>query len=428
MKNREINRRDFIKTASIGGLGAGLLGTDAFGTDSFELYDSDSQPQTLFAATGAAAGDMKITALKRIFSGRNIFVKIETDKGIHGVGDGSLNTRTTAVGAVLEALEPVIVGQDPFRIEHIWQDIFRGTFWRGGPVLLSALSAVDMALWDIKGKAFNTPVYNLLGGKCRDKIRMYRGCGGKTPDELCRSAENAIADGISVVRISPHDNTGSDFFEPGKQVRVSVKFMRELRKAIGEDIEILFEVHTRMPPVRAIELCNAIAEYRPVFVEDPIRADSVESYRVLRSHTNVPIGTGEKLGAPWDYKTLIEEDLVDYLRTDVCNCGGITAMRKIANYGETHYMEMAPHGLPSLIGMMAAFHVDMATPNFYVQEGSLSNRGGSHLKADAELKDGFVTIGDSPGLGVTLDESKCPPFETYEHPHFRREDGTVQDW
>ena len=371
---------------------------------------------------------MKITALKRIFSGRNIFAKIETDKGIYGVGDGTLNSRTTAVAAVLESLEPVIVNQDPFRIEHIWQDIYRGTFWRGGPVLLSALSAVDMALWDIKGKALNTPVYNLLGGKCRDKIRMYRSCGGKTPDELCRSAEKTVADGYTVVRICPHDNQNDGFYEPGRQVRLSVKFMRELRKAVGEDIEILFECHTRLTPVRAIELCNAIAEYRPVFVEDPIRADSTESYRVLRSHTKVPFGTGEKLGGPWDYKTLIEEDLVDYLRTDVCNCGGITSMRKIANYGETHYLEMAPHGLPSPIGMMAAFHVDMATSNFYVQESGLYGNVGPHLKADAEYKDGFVTISDTPGLGVTLDESQCPTFSTYEHPHWRREDGTVQDW
>jgi len=285
-----------------------------------------------------------------------------------------------------------------------------------------------MALWDIKGKALNTPVYNLLGGKCRDKIRMYSGCSGKTPDELCRNAEKVIADGYSVVRICPHDNMVDGNYEPGRQVRVSVKFMRELRKAIGDDVDILFEVHTRLTPVRAIELCNAIAEYRPVFVEDPIRADSPESFRILRSHTNVPLGTGEKLGGIWDYKTIIEEDLVDYLRTDVCNCGGITSMRKIAVYGEAHYMEMAPHGLPSPIGMMAAFHLDMATPNMFVQEGGLYRNAGPHLKVDAEFKDGFVTIGDSPGLGVTLDESKCPPFATYEHPRLRREDGTVQDW
>ena len=414
MKQSESNRRNFIKTASVGGLGTGLLGADAFG----QFKDN----------THAAAGDLKITALKRVFSGRNIFAKIETDKGIFGVGDGTLNTRSTAVDAVLESIEPVIVNQDPFRIEHIWQDIWRGTFWRGGPVLLSALSAVDMALWDIKGKALNTPVYNLLGGKCREKIRMYSGCSGVTPDDLCRSAEKVIAEGITVLRICPFDQLVDGRWEPGFQVREGVKFMRALRKAVGDDIEILYECHTRLSPVRAIELCNAIAEYRPVFVEDPIRADSPESYRVLRSHTNVPLGTGEKLGGPWDYKTIIEEDLVDYLRTDVCNCGGITSMRKIAAYGETHYIEMVPHSLPSPIGMMAAFHLDMATPNFFMQEGGIFRNNRPYLTVDAEYKNGFVTVGDSPGLGVTLDESKCLPFSTYEHPHWRREDGTVQDW
>lgn len=371
---------------------------------------------------------MKITAVKRIFSGSTVFAKIETDEGIFGIGDGTLNTRASAVAAVLELIEPLIIGQDPFNIEHIWQDIFRGTFWRGGPVLMSALAGVDMALWDIKGKALNTPVYNLLGGKCRNKLRMYRHCNGKTPEELIKNAEEAIAQGYTVIRICPHDVLVDGYFEPAKQVKTSVDYMRELRKAIGYDVEIIFEFHTRFTPVRAIELCNAIAEYRPVFVEDPISADSPESFRVIRSHTNVPLGTGEKFGGPWDYKTLIEEDLIDYIRTDICNCGGITSMRKTAMYGETHYMDMVPHGLPSMVGMMAAFHVDMATPNFYVQESGLFAEIGPHLTVDAEFKDGFYILGDSAGLGVTLDESRCLPYRAYEHPHWRKEDGMVQSW
>jgi len=372
---------------------------------------------------------MKITALKRIFSGRNIFAKIETDEGIFGIGDGTLGTRIKPVAAVLEAIEPVIVGQDPFRIEHIWQDVFRGTFWRGGPVLMSALAAVDMALWDIKGKALNTPVYNLLGGKCREKIRLYHHCGGATTDDLCRNAETVLKNGYTVLRICPHDNLADGFYEPGPQVRKSVKFMRELRKSVGDDIEIIFECHTRLSPARAVELCNAIAEYRPVFVEDPIRADSPEEFRMLRAHTNVPFGTGEKFGGPWDFKTLIEEDLVDYLRNDIVICGGITSMRKTAIYGETHYMEMVPHGIPSPIGQMAAYQLDMATPNLYIQEkGLFRDDGFPHITIDAEYKDGCIVVGDSPGLGVTLDENNCPPISLFEHPHWRREDGTVQDW
>ena len=372
---------------------------------------------------------MKIKALKRIFSGHNIYAKIETNENIHGIGEGTLNSRETAVAAVLESIEPVISGCDPFDTEHIWQDIFRGTFWRGGPVLMSALSAVDAALWDIKGKALGTPVYNLLGGKCRDKIRVYGHCGGGTPDELCRNAENAVRQrGFTVLRICPHDIKNGGSYEPGAQIRQSVKFMKALRGALGEDIDIIFECHTRFTPVKAIELANAIAEYRPVFVEDPIRSDSPESFRVLRAHTNAPLATGEKFGGVWDYKTLIEEDLIDYLRTDICNCGGITSMKKIAAYGETHYIEMVPHGLPSAAGMMAALHSDMATPNFAMQESGLFGDMGPYLEVDAEYKNGFFTLGSAPGLGIKFDESRTLPFSSYEHPHWRKEDGTVQDW
>jgi L-alanine-DL-glutamate epimerase-like enolase superfamily enzyme len=371
---------------------------------------------------------MKITAVKRIFSRNNIYAKVITDEGIYGLGEGTLNSREAAVAAVLEQIEKVVVGSDPFDIEHIWQDILRGTFWRGGPVLMSALSALDAALWDIKGKALNTPVYNLLGGKCRDKIRVYSHCNGNTPDELCRNAENVLKRGITVLRICPHDVRDTAYFEPGRQVRTSIKFMKALRQSVGDDIEIIFEGHTRFTPARAIELANGIAEYHPVFFEDPMRSDSPENFRVLREHTNVALATGEKFGPLWDYKTLIEEDLIDYLRTDICNCGGITAFRKIAAYGEAHYMEMVPHGLPSAVGLMAVFHADLATPNFFMQESGLFGSPGEHLTMDAEFKDGFFYVGNAPGLGIDIDESKCQPYSTYEHPHWRREDGTVQDW
>ena len=418
MKHSENNRRDFIKTASAGGLGAGLLGTSSFG-----LSDVDSQ---LPAGQPNAKSDMKITGIQTYFSGNNHYVEVLTDSGITGLGEATLNTRQLAVDGVFKHLEPVLIGQDPMRIEHIWQDIFRCTFWRGGPVLQSALSGIDIALWDIKGKYLNTPVYNLLGGKCRDKMRVYINIGGRTPDDLCRSAERVIAEGYSIIRICPHDNIGG-FYESGPQIRQSVKFMRELRKAIGDDIEIVFECHTRLSPVRAVELCNAIAEYRPVFVEDPIRADSPESFRMLRSHTNVPLGTGEKLGAKWDYKTLIEEDLIDYVRTDVCNCGGITEMKKIAAYAEAHYMEMVPHGVPH-VGFLAAMHLNFATPNFYCQENWISGAKPEHLKYDVTFENGFLHIGDAPGLGIELIKDKLSPFVMREHPHWRREDGTVQDW
>jgi L-alanine-DL-glutamate epimerase-like enolase superfamily enzyme len=371
---------------------------------------------------------MKIISVRPVFSGHNVYAVVTTDENITGVGEGTLNSREAAVAEVIKSIEPVITGQDPQNVEHIWQDIHRGTFWRGGPVLMSALSAVDVALWDIKGKIMNQPVYNLLGGKCREKLRVYSHTGGNTPDELCKNAEKVLAKGITALRICPHDGLAEGYYEPGQQVRRSVKYMKALRQAVGEDVDIIFECHTRFTPVRAIEICNAVAPYNPLFVEDPIRSDSPESFRAVRSHTNVALGTGEKFGPVWDYKTLIEEDLIDYLRTDICNCGGITSMKKIAAYGEAHYIEMVPHGLPSEVGMMAVFHMDSAIPNFFMQESGLFGKTSEHLEVDAVFKDGFMYVGNEPGLGVKLDESKCKPFSSYEHPHWRREDGTVQDW
>lgn len=370
---------------------------------------------------------MKITNLRTLYSERCHYVIIETDEGITGLGDATLHTRDFAVDAVLQQLKTVLTGQDPMRIEHIWQDIFRGTFWRGGPVLMSALSAVDLALWDIKGKALNTPVYNLLGGKCRDKLKAYIGIVGDTGEALAEDALRRVEQGYKVLRFCPVADNGY-IIDQQEYIRKGEKQMATVRKAVGEDIDIIFECHTRLNPVAAMQLANRLEQYRPMFIEDPLRADSPESFRMLRQHTNVPLGTGEKYGAFWDYKTLIEEDLVDYLRPDVCNCGGISMMRKIANYGETHYLELVPHGVHHA-GFLGAMHVDFAVENFAVQEDWFSASHPEWLDYEVNFEDGYLTMADRPGLGVILIESEIRPSEVmWEHPHYRRSDGSVADY
>lgn len=370
---------------------------------------------------------MKITKLESLRSAKNHYVLIYTDEGITGLGEATLHTREAAVDGALQALGELLPGKDPMRTEFIWQDIFRGTFWRGGPVLQSALSGIDMALWDIKGKALNVPVYTLLGGKCRDRLQVYLGVNGKTPEELAEAGLAAVEKGYKMLRICPHDALSDGCYDSGVQVRKSERFMRTLREAVGDEVEIIFECHTRLSPARASELCERIAPYHPLFVEDPLRADSPEAYRILRKNTSLALGTGEKFGAKWDYRTLIEEDLIDYLRTDVCNCGGITEMKKIAALGEQHYMEMVPHGVPH-VGFLAAMHVDFAVPNFLCQEDWLTGRPVDWLDYDVSFKDGFLTMGDRPGLGIELDRSALQAPVGYEHPHWRRPDGSVQDW
>ena len=369
---------------------------------------------------------MKITNLRTCFSGDCHYLIIETDEGITGLGEATLHTRQPAVDGVIESLKGVLTGRDPMRTEYLWQDIFRGTFWRGGPVLMSALSAVDMALWDIKGKALNTPVYNLLGGKCRDKVRAYISVSGNEEAVLRESAQKAIEDGYTCLRYCLEAEPGQ-ILEPNRYARKGIRMMEVLRDAAGEDIDIIYECHTRMTPPTAVELINAIEPYHPLFIEDPLRSDSPEAFRSLRAHTNVPLGTGEKAGAKWDYRTLIEEDLIDYVRTDICNCGGITEMKKIAAYAETHYMEMVPHGVHHA-GFMAAMHVNFATPNFKVQEDWASKSHPEWLDYDLSFKDGYLTMGDRPGIGVTLIESELKPFTPKEHPRHYRLDGTIQDW
>jgi len=372
---------------------------------------------------------MKITDMKTYYSGQCHYVEILTDSGISGWGEATLHTRQLGVEGVLQHIKPLIIGMDPMRIEYIWQYIFHGNFWRGGPVLMSALSGVDMALWDIKGKALNTPVYNLLGGKCRDRVKAYIGIFGRNVDEFVQNGLKAVEKGYKILRICPGDCTAvvDGIFEPLEQINICEEWTRKLREAVGKDIQIIVENHTRFSPMDAMVLADAIKEYRPFFIEDPTRSDSPEVFRMLRAHTSIPLGTGEKFGPIWDYKCLIEEQLIDYIRTDVCNCGGITEMAQIAHYAESHYMEMVPHGVHHL-GFMASLHVDFGVQNFNCQEDWFTRMHPAWLDYDVEFKDGYIEMGDRPGLGVTVDPSKFEPFEMREHHHWARRDGTVQDW
>ena len=374
---------------------------------------------------------MKITDLK-VFPVHNwVFVKLMTDEGISGLGEASLSGRNSAVvSALQDHLRPLLLGQDGTRIEHIWQDIFRGTFWRGGPVLQSALAGIDIALWDLNAKSLGVPVYRLLGGKCRDRVLIYRHVGGKDPQELVERSQQLLDEGIKVLRISPTD-IGGGLFEASEATRNSVRFFGALREGVGDEPEVIFEVHTRMTPVQAITLCNAIEPFRPYFVEDPIRSENPASFAHLRQHTNVPIGTGEQLSNKWAFRELIEGDLVDYLRVDICHSGGITEGKKIAVMGEVHYQELALHYTASWVSAVAMMHLNLSVPNCAVQEFNPPPEWLSEVILNPpEVVDGYLVPGDAPGLGIDLDEEAAaahPPTDR-EPPHLRRPDGSVNDW
>ena len=371
---------------------------------------------------------MKITDVTVFPVGSFVYVKIETDEGLHGIGEASLSGRSQAVVGAFDHLRRVLVGQDPTRIEHIWQDIFRGTFWRGGPVLQSALAGIDIALWDLNGKALGVPVYRLLGGASRDRVLVYRHVYGSTPEELVGKAGALLEEGWRVLRICPVDDEG---FDPRRAIAKGVEHMAALRAAVGDAVEIIFEFHTRFSPPRAIDLCNAIAEYQPYFVEDPIRSENPASFATLRAHTSVPLGTGEQLHTKWAFRELIEQELVDYLRVDICHTGGITEGKKIAALGEVHYQELATHYTSSPVSTAAMLHLNLAIPNCAVQEHAPPTGWiNDVIQHDLRAEDGYLLPPDSPGLGVDLNEKAAAAHVDGggEPPHWRREDGSVQDW
>jgi len=371
---------------------------------------------------------MKIRDVRVFPVGPFVYVKLETDEGLCGLGEASLSGRRAAVVGALEHLRPLLVGADATRIEHIWQDLFRGTFWRGGPVLQSALAGIDLALWDLAGKALGVPVHRLLGGLARERVLAYRHAYGETPAQLVERSRALLAEGWKVLRICPVNDDG---FDAGRAIRAGVQHMAALREALGPDVEIIFEVHTRFSPARAIELCNAIAPYRPFFVEDPIRSENPASFATLRAHTEVPLGTGEQLCTKWAFRELIEQELVDYLRVDICHAGGITEGRKVAAMAEVHYQELATHYTSSPVSTAAMLHLNLAIPNCAVQEHApLAGWMTEVVRADIRVEDGFLLPPAAPGLGVELDEAAAAAHvgEDPEPPHLRRPDGSVHDW
>lgn len=379
---------------------------------------------------------MKITHITTLPVASFVYVKIHTEDGLYGLGEASLSGRQSAVVGALEQIAPLLIGRDATRIEHIWQDIFRGTFWRGGPVLQSALAGIDIALWDLNGKALGVPVHRLLGGLARNKVLVYRHVGGATPQSLVDSSRKLLDEGWKVLRISPivcrgERDDGDDGFDPRQAILNGVAHMAALREAVGPEVEIIFEVHTRLSPTRAIELCTQLEPYHPFFVEDPIRSENPGAFRTLRQHTKVPIGTGEQLHHKWAYRELIEEELLDYLRVDICHTGGITEGKKLAHLAEMHYQELATHYTASPVSSAAMLHLNLSIGNCAVQEhappGGWMNDVFDH---DLRAEGGYLLASERPGLGIDIDEEAARAVGTSdgEPPHLRRPDDAVQDW
>jgi galactonate dehydratase len=367
---------------------------------------------------------------------RNVtLVRVATDAGIDGWGDCGLSGKENATAECVREFRSWLVGQDPFRAEHIWQDLFRGSFWRGGPVIMTAISAIDTALWDVKGKALGTPVYELLGGLARKRVRVYRHVSPPVSDEAKRRLDQLLGEGFTALRIGLADRYGAGqngIFDPKRAMESAVEEFAALREHCGPKIDLCIDVHTRLGPIEATELCAALEPYAPFFVEDPIRSENPEVFRLVRAKTKTRLATGEQLCGKWAFRELISENLVDYLRVDLCHVGGISETKKIANWAEAYYVETALHCTNGHVGDVASMHVDLAIPNCGIQEYSGASMPLPGLvEGGFTMEQGHLVPSGEPGLGLRVNRealSSLEPLRQGSRPRWRRPDDAVQDW
>ena len=402
---------------------------------------------------------MKITSAKVIVTcpGRNfVTLKVETDAGVYGLGDATLNGRELAVVSYLEDhVVPCLVGRDPRRTEDIWQFLYRGAYWRRGPVTMTAIGAVDTALWDIKAKLAEMPLYQLLGGSSRAGVMVYGHANGADIDQTVEEVGRYIDMGYKAVRaqtgIPGLDSTygvGKDrmFYEPAdadlpventwsteKYLDHMPLLFDRIRQEYGFGPHLLHDVHHRLTPIEAARLGKSLEEYRLFWLEDAVPAENQEGFRLIRQHTVTPLAVGEVFNSIWDCKDLIREQLIDYIRSTVVHAGGITHLRRIADLAALYHVRTGCHGATDLspVCMGAALHFDTWVPNFGIQEYMRHSRETDEVFPHAyTFEDGFLYPGDAPGHGVDIDEKLAArfPYRRAYLPVNRLEDGTLWNW
>jgi mannonate dehydratase len=402
---------------------------------------------------------MKITAAKVIICspGRNfVTLKVETEDGLYGLGDATLNGRELAVASYLsDHVLPLIIGHDARRVEDIWQFLYKGAYWRRGPVTMAAIAAVDSALWDIKGKALGTPVYQLLGGASRDSVMVYGHASGNTIERAVEAAASFVADGYTAVRIQTsvpgfertYGVGAGGTYEPAQRgaaplqtvwqsepyLNVVPQLFAKARVELGPDVHLLHDVHHRLTPIEAARLGRALEPFHLFWLEDPTPAENQEAFRLIRQHTTTPLAVGEVFNSIHDCRQLIQEQLIDYIRTTVVHAGGISHLRKIAALAELYQVRTGSHGATDLspVCMAAALHFDLSVHNFGVQEYMPHNADTDRVFPHSyRFADGAMHPGEAPGLGVDIDEGLAAsfPYNPAYLPVARLVDGTVHDW
>ncbi len=402
---------------------------------------------------------MKITDAKVIVCspGRNfVTLKIVNEDGIHGLGDATLNGRELSVASYLsDHVIPLLIGRDARKIEDVWQYLYKGAYWRRGPVTMTAIAAVDMALWDILGKSLNAPVYQLLGGASRDSVMVYGHANGSNVEDTVNAVQHYISMGYKAVRAQSaipgvlHAygvGRGTLYYEPAQKgmplesVWSTERYLdfvpplfERLRKEVGYDVHLLHDVHHRLTPIEAARLGKSLEPYRLFWLEDPVPAENQAAFRTIRQHTTTPIAVGEVFNTIFDCQQLIEEELIDYMRMTVVHGGGISHLRKVAALAELHHVRTGCHGATDLspVAMAAALHFDLSVHNFGVQEYMRHTDETDQVFPHAYSFDsGAMHPGEKPGLGVDIDETLAQtyPYDPAYLPVNRKLDGTVHSW
>ena len=382
---------------------------------------------------------MKITKITTyIVPPRWLFLKIETDEGIVGWGEPVIEGRAHTVAAAVDELSDYLIGQDPLQIEKHWQAMYRGAFYRGGPILMSAIAGVDQALWDIKGKYHDAPIHQLLGGQVRDRIRVYAWVGGDRPDAIVASANAAIEGGFKATKMNITEEM--QIVDTMATVDQAVERMAGLREAVGNKLDIAVDFHGRVHAPMARVLIKALEPYSPFFIEEPVLSEHLEAMAELRKNTHIPIATGERLFSRFDYKRVFTLGAADIIQPDLSHAGGITECKKIADMAEAWDIGLAPHCPLGPIALAACLQVDAVCQNAFIQEQSQ----GIHYNQSNDLtdylvdpsvfhyKDGYVDIPQKPGLGIEIDEEvvieRAKIGHRWRNPLWNHADGSIAEW
>ena len=382
---------------------------------------------------------MKITSFELFkVAPRWLFLKTNTDEGISGWGEPVIEGRAETVAAAVRELSSYLIGRDPFAIEDVFQTLYRGGFYRGGPVLSSAISGIEQSLWDIKGKALNLPIYELLGGAVRDKIEVYCWIGGDRPDDTAAAAKEKAAQGYRAVKMN--GTAELDYIDSWSKVEAAVNRVAAIRDALGKEFGIAVDFHGRVHQAMARVLMHELEPYHLMFIEEPVLIENIEAFAELRRHTTTPIATGERNFTRWGFKDILTRGIADIIQPDLCHAGGIFEVRKIAAMAECFDVAVAPHCPLGPIALAASLQLDWCTPNSVIQEQSLGihyNQGADLLdyladRSVFEYREGNVYRNALPGLGISVNEevvrAAAAKGHDWKNPVWRTADGVVAEW